>query len=749
MPVNLISSSFVDPFGVGQISYTANVGDEMEGHFVFSSNISMSSGNGVMTLDPNTKIVTSSNNFEEEGFRVGDTLLVIVTTSTGGGVATYADSVVDVNGNTIKLQNATSWADPLNQELVIIYVNRSREDVNCFINHIPNGTTTGDFSLIDGETTRFYFENIQTLGVGSVLNATIVGNQSGQYLKWAKIERLTSSGGELRYKIKVRFFTSGLYDNSSFVSSDCLKFFIKTLWASKHGEHFMEFECNSSYDANTGWFDEGFNFNTINSSITTGITSLDYSQSTPFTIVVTGATSPLGIGASYIPQDDTYYKNKPLQQGNYGYIIPTTPLAVGSLTSMALNGASYDLQITAVTTVGLTTTITGNFIPNAQFSSFMSARDEGDRTFYVWVRCGNVNLLVHNGQLIKAPAPSIPLTMVHEYAFNDHSQNYYAGVWTNLTTRFDTEDDCAFKGIFRVAKNAELESFTARIIARNDSTDEQFTLQEHVLNLSNVQVDANGITLVNESLTINPQLPTTSEKRNLRLQRAPSDDISFLYGVMIYFPFILRWEYWLHQLNANVFFYPNQTMDWEVYSENSGWEVQVELELATVNNRMVYRKIIYDKPYNNDALILSSIEYIRESDGAVVTSLLDNEIMRIKATHESLYGGWSPDTWGMITIEPWENSGRWISSTAIDYDGNVQNPLYPITGNRATLTLSGNIATVECLLDTSKLSGTDYKLTAKIKDLGEPKPIRFKTISPDDSANKTTSADDQYKTLAE
>ena len=71
----------------------------------------------------------------------------------------------------------------------------------------------------------------------------------------------------------------------------------------------------------------------------------------------------------------------------------------------------------------------------------------------------------------------------------------------------------------------------------------------------------------------------------------------------------------------------------------------------------------------------------------------------------------------MITIEPTASSPRWLSSTAIDYDGNLLNPLTPLTGLRCDMTLpSPSVVRLECFFDPSKINlSNDVTITSKIK----------------------------------
>ena len=752
MPIILVSKQYTDAWGNNTSFYRCNAGDRITAKFTFRSKISLSSSVNPIIFDPLTYTVTSAGtSWETEGMRVGDIISIQITDINGTTINSWGTGITWVNGNQMGIGSMLYIPDPAQQQLVKITVtSRNREGLECRLNHIENGLPGNDASLIDGELTRFMFNNISSLAVNATQNATIVGNQSGQYLESAQIKRISDyEPNDYMYEITVVFVNSGIYDQSWFELGGCLKLVLHTLWTSVQGESFAPTSNISADDANTGWFNEAHNTSPTNAVLVDGVDEIDYANPTSFTISVDGLTAQLGIGASYVPLTDGYYKNKQDQQGEYGMIIPTTNLTATTYSSL-LNpdtGAGYTIQVTSINTVGTVTTITGIFTPNAAFKTMMENAEEGDRLFYLWIKCGNLNLLAFNNQLNTTPPQGGTLTMIDRKEFYDHSENVQDDSGSETWVRFDTEDDLAFWGNFLMEKGGNYESFKVRMEAFNFLTNSDFTLKETVFSLSGVQIDGNGVYLIDEDVTVEPQLPNTSAKRNAIFKRDATIDTVNEFGVSIYYPVVLDWKYWLPLLTASSDFYPNQNRDWQHY-DVFPWVIRMELELIKDGLAWTYERALNIHPYNNNTLILSSIEYIRESDGSVVNGLLQNEVIRIKATHKNVIGSWSNSTWGMITIEPKEGSPRWISSTVIDYDGNQSNPLIPLVGEtKAKRTITGDIVTVECLCDTTGLSSLEFSIGAKIKDLETPDPPYSKTTAPDDT-QKTTSDDNIDKTVA-
>lgn len=754
MPITIISKEFTDEWGNSLSFDRSNALDKVNIKFTVTSEIRLySQSNPFIYNGLDNQITSGGVSFLDEGFREGDNVTYSVTTVNGNIVATHTTTIVDISedGMTITLGAMPFVPDITQQGQLVIYViGRNRQSIEYRLNYVDNSVNNNDFSLIDGEATRFMFSAIDVMAIGSTQSAEIVGNQSGQYLESASLKRIANiSTYKFQYELYATFYNSGAYDASWFASSDCLKPIIKMLWSSLEDEPFSQTQIIHSNSANTGWFDQPHNSDAINATLIQGISEIDYAVNTPFTIVVDGLTTDLGIGCSYIPKNDEYYKNKPLQQGNYGMVIPTSDLVVGNYFSL-LNpdGAGYEIEVTAVNTIGSVTTINGQFIPNSQLTSFMQSAEDGDREFYLWVKCGNLNLRAFKDQLTTSPPVGGELIMETSKAFYDHSVNESDGVSDDLYEVFDTEDDLAYYGEFLMEKGGNYDSLRVRIEAFNDITLEDFTLKEVLFSFAGTQINSDGIYLIDQTINVNPSLPNTSLKREAYLKRQPIIDSPTEFGMKIYYPIVLDWRYWLEQLNANSFFYPDQNKDWQGYSQVGDWGVRMEIELIKDGLSYTHSDGIIINPYDNDAQVTSYIELIDYDLNTPVGGFIDGKIILIKVTHVNLLGSWSSETWGNIHIERKEGEPFYMSSTVVPYDNNSSNPLFPLPGESgAKITLIGNIATVECLCDTTKLIGTGlFSVAPKIKDPAPAVPPLFKTTAPDD-VNKTTTYGD-FKTLA-
>lgn len=758
MPILLQSKKFTDEWGNETTFDRSNAGDKVKMTLTFISSIYISSNASPFIYDLTTNMITcGGGSFEAEGFRVGD-LLKAVRVNADGSTATWFPTVVYVSGNVMKLSSIDYPADAALQQQMYFRVDtpvsggfRNRASIECFLNYIDNTSPGNDYSLIDGEATRFKFSAIDEMSISDIQSAIIVGNQSGQYLKGVNLTRLSDLDVdyERRYALELNFVNSGIYEQEWFDSSECIKPYVKTLWSSIEDEPFQQTSLIYNDSANTGWYNEAHNSDPVNAELVQGVNEIDYANPTSFTLIVDGEITELGIGSSYVPLNTSYYKNKVQQQGIFGMIIPTSDLSITTYDSeQNLSGADYQIRIDDIQVLGSVTYIECVFLPGTNFASFMEAQEDGDRTFYLWVKCGNLNLLAFHDQLTTSPPVGGELIMVESKAFYDHSYNTTNGIGSTTYNRFDTEDDLAYFGTFLMDNSGNYSSFRVRIEAFNTDTEEDFTLKETTFSFASTQINSSGVYLIDETVTVNPNLPTTSAKRDSLLKREPSIDTLTQFGISIYYPFILDWRYWVQQLNASTDFYPTQDKNWKQYSGSGDWVVRMELELIKDGLAFTHSNEVTILGYNAKSQVITTLQYIRESDSSAVSALIQGEIMRIKSKHINVLGSWNPSTWGMLTVEPKEGQPRQISSTVINFDNNSNNPLYPIPGEtKAKLTLVADIAYIECLCDTNKLIGMNQSFTAKIKDPDAPLPPNFKTTAPDDT-NKTTSSDNTPKTIS-
>lgn len=737
MPVRLNTKTFTDQFGTTNSFFRVNSGDRVVAKLRLFNNIYVQSGAGVfLQLDPIQNIITwQGGDFEKEGFRVGQSVTFTIYTNGGSIIQSWNTSVQNVNGNQLDVASVPVWINIANNEIVSILVLPVSSNNWCLResgiiqpNLVQNQQTGSEFSLIDGEATRFFFDFTQLNG-SNTISGVPVGNQSGNMIISCSItDKTLAVAGSIAspnrvWDLEIEFAHSGILLESFFNTANCLKFYTKMDFSVFENEPFDKFTLIYNDDADSGWFDEAFNNGILNATIIDSINEIAFDQPTDVEFVVDAPISgDFGFGFSYIPQDSTYYKNQLQSQLNLSMVAPTTEMIVGDVITSATNptGANMQMEFLSIVQSGSQQTIQLRFTPNPEFADFMDQRDSDDRLFYVWARFGNVNLLVFKIQLLKNPPIGGELTM-QTHLFVDHSENVNDATGTIFGYESDIEDDLMFIGKFQIPFGSFCDSFVAKIQAWNDITGETFDLQSVFFDISTIPV-VGGKHIINVSQPVINTLPTTSLKRNSVLVLDPSNDDGVnAYGVKIVFPFFNRWEYWLQQLNASIDFFPNdQTKNWFPYDSTTDWNLRLRLEL--IQNELLY---FFDDPqlllknYDANRDIDSNIELFIDSTNQNVGIVTDGLLMRVVGTHELIDGDiWKQDEiWGMITIEPTESSPRWICSSVVPFDNNTSNPLEPMNGLLCDLSFpSPEIARLECLFDPNKINlANGVKFTSKIK----------------------------------
>lgn len=726
MPIQIINKTFTDIFGNNLGFYQANAGDTTRLTMTIHSSILINSQDSPLQLDLSVypyEITSPSLSWIEEGFRLNDTVQIrIYDQFNATPLNTYTSTILYITDNVIGINQMYGWFDITQQQYVVIQtVGRDRDTLDILANQVLNNTAGSEFSLIDGEVTRLSFTGIDSTPIGTTLNAIQTGNKSGQFDVNARLKRLANPGGNKRaYELTYTFINSGAYDSNWFFTSNCLKNYIKLEWASLANEPYGKTIKVLNDNANTGWFNEAHNTSVIDATLVQGISFLDYQYTTTGQFVIDSASTDFGFGGCYISIDDAYYKNKPISQSQITMAIPTTSFLIGVPIASSLNefGAGYTLEITNISTVGTVHTIDFEFIPNAAFGTWFDSLELGNRQFYLWAKYGNVNLLIFNGQMETQPPVGGPFTPIKAQFF-DHSEQLVEPVSDIGGFTGNIEDDVAFSGTFLLEKGQVYESITARIEAYNSVTDEKFTLNNVFFDFTSVPYNGTQH-LLNITIPVQSQLPTTSVKRDASLLLYPSLDTVTDYGIVLYFPFLYRWEYWLAQTNADSDFYPNdQTKNWFPYDSTGDWSVRLHVELIKDGLAYVFDNDVTINNYDSTPIIDQTIELYRVSTGQNVGVVIEGELHKVVATHTLTDGtGWNPlDVWGMITIEPTESSPRYMVSTVVPYDYNPNNPLTPITGTLVNIDFpSPDVAVMECYFDPSVIDLTNgVKFTTKIK----------------------------------
>jgi hypothetical protein len=727
MPIQIQYKNYTDIFGNTLGYYQANAGDKLSMEMKIHSSIRISSLDSPLQLNLSAypyEITSPSLSWIEEGFRLNDTVQVSVYDpfSATPAIPPYSATIMYIDDQVIGLSTMSGWFDVTQQQYVTIQVTgRDRDTLEILSNHVLNNTAGTEFSLIDGEVTRLKFSGIDSMIIGATQSSVQTGLSSGQFETSATLERLANPGGNERaYMLTMDLIQSGVYDVNWFFTSNCLKHYIKFEWASLANEPFGKTVRIFNDSGNTGWFDEAYNTSIIDATLVQGITFLDYQYQTVGQFVVDSASTEFGFGSCYISIDDAYYKNRPFNQNELTIAIPSTDFTIGTPVTSAMNefGAAYDFEITNITTVGTVHTVDFVFTPNAAMGTWFDSLELGNRQFYVWAKWGNVNLLVFSGQMETQP-PIGGLLDPEAAQFFDHSEQLVDPTGTSLGFAGNIEDDIAFAGTFLLDNNEVYESMTARIEAFNTTTLEKFTLNSVFFDFISVPYSG-GQHLLNLTIPVQTQLPTTSVKRDASLFLYPSINTGSQYGINLYFPFLYRWEYWLNQSNADADFYPNlQTKNWYPYGSTGDWTVRLHVELIKDGLAYVFDDEVTIKNYDSDPTIDQTIEIYRVSTNQLVNVIVEGEMHRIVATHTLNDGSaWNTtNIWGMITVEPTESSPRYIVSTVVPYDYNPSNPLEPISGALVNITYpTPDVAVMECFFDANAIDlSNGVKFTTKIK----------------------------------
>ena len=770
MPVIIENNNYTNLFGYSGSTYKSNAGDRTALELTVAESIRITTVNNPFSFDPILNILTSpAESWTDEGFRVNDTVLIGKYDKNGTLLMGYILTVTSLTSNQMNLNNWYSnlFYNIADSEVMTVtamvpsssITPRKREDLLIALNHSSNDINGSAASLIDGELTRMFFGNLSTLGVGQTMNGSIVGNESGQFLESSSIEYLgLNSDNFQQYKLTFIFINSGIYDKDWFALGDCLKLFISGLWSSKVGEVFDRTPFKFDNQANTGWYNESNNITIpIASSVVSQINELKYNLSNnvvSFEVNLGGSSiSSLAIGGAYVSIDDTYYKNQPYNQNNLTFLKETSAIT-GSTTLTSNFGAGsnaaarWSIDIISIVASGSNAIVTLDWKPNTDLQNFFDTdRADGDKLFYLWVKVANTNYLVYEKQLIKELPVGGALTMNTNYGYLDHGENVTEKIGSQITQfSADTEDDIGYYGTFNLDLNKQTYvGINLRVEAYNTVSNAAFTLQQTNFSFASVIYQSlSGKYLLNETASINTDLPLTSEKRNATIVLT-GNDTATQYEVAVYYPYLLNWRYWLPLLAASTDFAPTQNQNWEQYDNLGNWQIRTVVELNDNNLAFVHSDVITNNPYDNDNNVTSAIALQKQSDNSVVTIIPNGELLFIESTHTLTTGNWDiQKIWGMITIEPTKASPRSICSTIVPFDNNAANPLTPISGLLCQIDyITSNIIKLKCKFDPSKIDLTNgVKITAKIKQ-GLNNIVTVNKITTADADKYTTTNDDK------
>lgn len=734
MPVTLVSNLYTDVYGNTSSYYKANSGDTVSVKHTISTEIFVRStqSNSMSMNAIDGTIIQSQGSFIEEGFRAGQTYTFKDVNNSNVVTATYTGTIISVTD----LQLVVTGLPNVNNSsssgsIWCIFVEQIRKSIEIALNYVENENPNPSLeSLIDGETTRFVYNSVDSLTVSSQANLTQVGKKSGGYaVSNCKIKRIADTvnpygftHNRQNFEITYDIIFIGAFVEDAFVGVNCLKLFSKLQFKVNVGETFGVTTINIQDKADTGWFDTGFNSEISNViSYTTDANELYYNEEKNIIFTITTNTTSIStvqIGGCYITLDENLNLNKAASQESYLPFVKSPLWNAANIDDYVDSSADYftiALRDFSYVDAGgnRTFTIEVEFMPSYgtlnRFGSFIEGRGDSDRLFYIWCKVGNTNVLVYGNQLeYKQPVGVLITPNFSAYVNHDNNQLFkdLSGPSENLD--INVHDNIAVICDFDLSTNNTLGNVIGKIVCFNNADSSEFVLDSITYDCSNQ--DPNNWVELSQNLSYSLPLSSNKQVSYLAIKNTVYRGD---YTLRLYYPFMVRWEDYLTEFEANNYFKSQNkaTKNWINY-QNGTYELRFKLEIERNGVYDYFYKdlIIYDY---DDSTITSNIKIYDSTGTTEYNTIIQGNIYLIKATHVHPTS-WIGTPWGDITIEPENGKPMQLMSTRIDCDKN--NALYGINNDTLQYTLlSSNTIELTCLLDTNKVN-SKFTITSKISE---------------------------------
>ena len=625
-------------------------------------------------------------------------------------------------------------------------------------------------SLIDGGIQRFKHSSLDSLPILGVASPLIaIGNQSGGYIDDVKIIYLSIVDGYRKYVISLDVFVWPLIQDNQlepqwFNGVDTIgpNHRVRVFSQLNNANSILK-DVSANTDGDVGGFDENYNTSlnpyTLNNVVYTDplanvISGIDYCGTTHVKAEVTGntfspANSKFNCGIVWRTNDADNYSNKITHLGRnlmvaapiHEFIdFPTPDPSTYNGNTEPTVGAGWSFTNVHFYLVGNLLTFEADIVPNGTNQNFFNALDDGAKKCTLWISHNRTDLdpndrdrtsiKLYDQDVICAPAVGDPIDADAEN-FEDHDN---IDLSPAITT---TEDDVLYTLDFRVNENVQYLGLRASIEMYNTVSGEFFTLEEFFIGFGSIPF-ISGIYQTNEALNRNFNLPPTTDRNQIRLNRLPAIDNIAAYGLRLEYGFLNLWKYWEIQANANNFFFdmtePNNgfNKDWQRYGSDPDWTPRMAIFMVKDDVEDYHYSNYSIRPYDDED-VTPVCTFIDLADGSAPTSFVANTLMEVTAVLTWNAGVFNPViNWFEATIEDFEAGNRWVISSVLPQGGIGANPLKPITGQTLLdVVIVGNVATLKYIVDTNIINASKVSIThraysvpgpeGKIREDGDPK----------------------------
>lgn len=751
--INIIDFKATDKQGRDLPYYAANALDK---HFIVcrfrvSFGLVLTGyGNSVSVTGANDILILNSGSWQDLGAVVG----AGVTGSVDGVTLAGGLTIDYVNANVLKLSAPHGYTDPATYTICDIQFVLDPQAVEFSVNLVPANSNGFPESLLDENVNRFLATGVDTLTIGSgSVPFTQIGNFSGGSDVDPTISRFADEYGQQVCEIAFGDFTQFLYlDGSPFTGTDSVKMWlnIKVMPDALDNSTFAETNYLTP-DGQTGFFDEVFDGITTEFEITSvdlsvggdAVSQVDFTQVTHFNVKVKAkdlsaifdaADSRFGIGFFHVLTKDSpnWYPNAHVEANSM--LCSDEDLTVtgsGATITGRLNsfGCGVDIENfeVFVSVGGDEAILVGDITPNADFTALMASKATSDRGYRLAVKVEDYTL---SGNLIRPVWLTASFTTMAKYipplggypfvGFTpiDHDGNL---IFSAPDLGYiNTEDDIKMEVTFKLPKQSLqitadrfYQSITLSVVARK-FTGEFFRFEEFNFPLGTYLPDETQP--INQTVGRGFVLPPSTDKNVVKIYRDTPEDTLTQFAIKAEYGLLMDWRYWLPQLGVSADFFGSKDKDWFHY-QNADWDLGFLLEINTTDgayqNFLDLEHLTYD-----DWAGSSTINFYLEDGVTAITKPISGQTIIVEAVHiaPSPYIWQSATVWGQITVEPKEQSPRWVSSTVLPYGIDPQNPLIPLSGEvGCEITVSGFTTTLRTKFNPDLINWeNDLSFTSKI-----------------------------------
>lgn len=506
---------------------------------------------------------------------------------------------------------------------------------------------------------------------------------------------------------------------------------------------------------NVGWFNENYNGNSNIYSVsgvvyedfttTDAVDGLQSSSKTTVSGTITGTgfanTDKARFYFFNCTKSANYSENQGSLQDAFLYDNILATMVAGTITATGTDRIKR-FKLDYVNTTTLT------FEADIELTSAQKTYVDDD-SYFIGIQLGNTNADDTSNKVILkvdfAPwvlnADVAGLATFVDQGILLHNQDESEAGYSNA--KLWKEDGVLYKNTIVLNKTLEanLQTLDFKLVAHNTVTDDEFDIQTYSFNL-------NDVVLVNS--TPHYQKVDLATTRNFKLAESDffnevgvtfndisgtSQDVDVVIG------FKFDWQSWRKLSGADTIF-TDQTLDSNGlgtdasrYSDSNNYEIRCVLEAginqydSTISGLTSYNTIYKDSSvelfvydYGEDASTPANWSYVIQTFDSSANNLSGAILkdadtkMKITWTPQSGSTATFSNAWAIHRIEQLNAVGYGdIDEFSSIRSSRVGNLLKPVTGQTyLKITDSGTTIVTECLIDYTKLSGTDYRLSGRL-----------------------------------